>query len=353
LYTQQRAAYLFKQMVEAVGYCHKMNVTHRDLKLENFVFETKEKHSQLKLIDFGLSKRYSKGIKRMKTLVGTSYYMAPEVLNEYTSYNNKCDVWSLGVILYMMLTGTPPFGGEDEHMILENVKNNNISFLDEDWACMPEAEDLVKHMIVYDPKSRYSAQDVLDHAWLQKYSRKESKKEGIQEVISDEVIKSMTKYANMEKLKKTAVQVVAFTLSPKEINQLRDQFKVFDSDGSGTVSLAEFRSGMENNAVMDEQAIAELFSKIDSDHTGLISYSEFISASLSTSVKLNEERLCAAFDRLDPDNSGFIDATELGNLLQGTVDQEDIDKMISDADATGENDGKISKAEFVTLVQSY
>jgi len=350
-YTEQRAAHLFKQMVEAVHYCHKMNVTHRDLKLENFVFETKEKHSVLKLIDFGLSKRYmgGGGISRMKTMVGTSYYMAPEVLDQHVSYNNKCDVWSLGVILYMMLTGSPPFGGRNETEILENVRHNNIRFDSDDWADMREAEDLVRHMIVFDPSHRYSCKDVLDSKWLRKNAYSD-----VQQMISSDVIKSMTQYANMEKLKKTAVQVVAVTLSPAEINKLRDQFKVFDTDGSGTVSLSEFRAGMEKTAGMDSQSIAELFSKIDSDHTGLISYSEFISASLSTSVHLNEDRLCAAFDKLDPDSSGFIDAHELSTLLKDTVKQEDIEKMIASADAvTGDTDGKISKKEFLSVVSDH
>jgi len=349
-YTQQRAAGLFKQMVEAVLYCHKMNVTHRDLKLENFVFETREKDSQLKLIDFGLSKRYSGGgIKRMKTMVGTSYYMAPEVLNEYISYTNKCDVWSLGVIMFMMLTGMPPFGGNGEKDIMDAVARNDIAFYEEDWAQMPEAAALVKSMLVVDPTLRFSCQQVLASEWIQKFSQSD----GVHQMISTDVIKSMTKYADMEKLKKTAVQVVAFTLPPAEIKKLRDQFKAFDADGSGTLCLPEFRQAMEKHDGMDAQHIADLFSKIDSDHTGLISYSEFISASLSTSVHLNEERLAAAFDKLDPDKSGFIDAQELRHLLKGTVEKSDIDQMIADADAEGENDGKISRDEFIRLVSGH
>merc|ERR1719265_2392090 len=172
-------------------------------------------------------------------------------------------------------------------------------------------------------------------------------------MISADVIKSMSAYANMENLKKTAVQVVAFTLAPNEIKKLRDQFKVLDTDGSGTVSLTEFRVGMEKHEGMDPKSIADLFAKIDSDHTGLISYSEFISASLSTAVHLNEDRLCAAFDKLDPDGSGFIDAHELGTLLKGIVDQSEIDKMIADGDSHGEHDGKISKEEFIACVHKH
>merc|ERR1719265_2897144 len=140
-------------------------------------------------------------------------------------------------------------------------------------------------------------------------------------MISADVIKSMSAYANMENLKKTAVQVVAFSLSPEEIKKLRDQFKVLDTDGSGTVSLTEFRVGMEKHEGMDPKSIADLFAKIDSDHTGLISYSEFISASLTTSVNLTEERLFVAFDKLDPDSSGYIDAQELHTILKDTAKQ--------------------------------
>merc|ERR1711934_1331611 len=347
-YTQHRAAFLFKQMVGAVGYCHKMRVTHRDLKLENFVFESREPTAQLKLIDFGLSSRHEKaGLKRMKTLVGTPYYMAPEVIDRSVQYDNECDVWSLGVILYMMLTGSPPFNGGNEMHIMQSVRKNDIEYEDQSWEKMPEAKALVKQMLQVNPKKRYTCDQVLHSKWLEQYSPKTASKA---EMISPDVIKSMTNYANMEKLKRTAVQVVAFTLPPSEIKKLRDLFKAFDTDGSGTLSLAEFRGAMEKHAAMDGKSVADLFSKIDSDHTGLISYSEFISSSLSTYVHLNEERLTAAFDKLDPDKSGFIDAHELGNLLKGSVEQKDIDQMIADADAEGENDGKISRDEFIKIV---
>jgi len=249
----------------------------------------------------------------------------------------------------MLLTGQPPFEGGDEAAITESIQRNKIMFEKKFWADKTEAKTLIKHMLRVKRKKRYTCDQVLASPWLKKFaSEKDADRD---QMISGEVIKSMTLYADMEKLKKTAIQVVAFTLVPAEIKNLRDQFKALDTDGSGTLSLKEFRVGMERHEGMDRKSIADLFAKIDSDHTGLISYSEFISASLSTSVHLNEDRLSAAFDKLDPDASGYIDSHELGALLKQTVVQSDIDKMIADADSHGENDGKISKQEFIALVQ--
>jgi len=120
---------------------------------------------------------------------------------------------------------------------------------------MPEAAALVKSMLVVDPTKRLSCQQVLESEWIQKFSQSD----GVHQMISTDVIKSMTKYADMEKLKKTAVQVVAFTLPPAEIKKLRDQFKAFDADGSGTLSLPEFRQAMEKHNGMDAKHIADLF----------------------------------------------------------------------------------------------
>lgn len=122
-YTEPEAARLVFKMLSAIAYCHRQGVSHRDLKLENFIFVTKSPDSDLKLIDFGLSKKYGSSIRRMSTMVGTPYYMAPEVVTGKDSgYTQACDVWSIGVITYMLLSGTPPFKGESDHQVLQSVR---------------------------------------------------------------------------------------------------------------------------------------------------------------------------------------------------------------------------------------
>lgn len=350
-YSQRDAAHLFKQMVSAVSYCHRMGIAHRDLKLENFVFSDRTKDKVLKLIDFGLSRKYgAAGVKRMKSMVGTGYYMAPEVLNSRYDHSNKygekCDVWSLGVILFMMLTGMPPFDGKDDTEILDNVRKGNLTKFDPREFNYPQARDLITNMLNVDPVERLSCEQVLKHPWFTTFADP-----SVKATIPKKVVKSMYQFARLENLKKTALEAVTATLTAKEIKELSTSFRNIDTDGSGHISIAEFQKAL--GAQMQDDAIKKLFEMIDTDHTGLISYSEFIASTLFHQDILTPERLLAAFERLDPDHSGYIEASELAKLLPGTS-ASDIEKMISECDKpdgeAASPDGKISKAEFISMI---
>lgn len=152
-------------------YCHTNGIVHRDLKPENFMFESDKKDSRLKLIDFGLSRSFYKFEKkgmgkviRMKTKAGTAFFMAPEVIIQ--NYTKECDLWSIGVILYVMLSGYPPFFGNNEREILENVLAGKYDFDDEVWnSISDEAKDLIGKLLV--PESeRLRANDIKKHPWL-------------------------------------------------------------------------------------------------------------------------------------------------------------------------------------------
>jgi calcium-dependent protein kinase len=110
------AAKIFRQILNAINYCHKLEIAHRDLKPENFLYETKDEASEIKVIDFGLSKicntKNTGKIERLKTRAGTPYYISPEVLAG--NYDKQCDLWSAGCILYILLCGYPPFYGDDD-----------------------------------------------------------------------------------------------------------------------------------------------------------------------------------------------------------------------------------------------
>ena len=127
-FTEKEAAFIFQQIISAIFYCHKNFIVHRDLKPENFLFQNPDFRSTLKIIDFGLSKIWAKGEdqKSFRTRAGTPYYIAPEVLAG--DYDESCDIWSSGCILYILLCGYPPFYGSSDAQILERVKKGAYSF---------------------------------------------------------------------------------------------------------------------------------------------------------------------------------------------------------------------------------
>ena len=152
-----------KQLLSAVNYIHSNNIVHRDLKPENILLDTK-KDNIIKIIDWGTARFFDKS-KKMNRINGTPYYIAPEVLAE--KYDEKCDIWSCGVIMYIMLCGYPPFNAESDELILEKIKKGKFSFPPEEWdSVSPLAKDLVTKMLEFHPSKRLSANEALTHKWL-------------------------------------------------------------------------------------------------------------------------------------------------------------------------------------------
>lgn len=171
-FNEQQAAVIFKQIVLALNYCHAEGICHRDLKPENFLFVDKTDESDLKIIDFGLSKIISSQgtLKKMKTRAGTPYYISPEVLEG--SYNISCDMWSAGCMLYILLCGYPPFYGDDNQEILQMVQKGEFDFDGEEWdEVSNDAKDLIKKLICK-PSKRLTAEETLKHRWVRNLTKK-------------------------------------------------------------------------------------------------------------------------------------------------------------------------------------
>lgn len=165
-FSEEIAASLMNQLLSAIVYCHERKIVHRDLKPENVLIEASSGSKlTIKIIDFGTAQTFTAAAK-LKVTMGTPYYIAPEVLMK--SYNEKCDVWSAGVILYILLSGTPPFDGKTDDDIMKAVKKTKYSFHNKIWDDIsPEAKDLVSKMLKYPPEARITAQEAFSHSWIQ------------------------------------------------------------------------------------------------------------------------------------------------------------------------------------------
>lgn len=160
-FSERRAANYMRKILSAIKHVHEQMICHRDLKPENFLLSDTSEDAEIKLIDFGLSKRFGSRVKsaqknvqsKLKTVVGTPYYVAPEVLKQKElGYDKACDVWSLGIILYIFLCGYPPFEGDNSSEIFKNVLRNDVTFAEDDWgAISDEAKDLIVRMLNKDP----------------------------------------------------------------------------------------------------------------------------------------------------------------------------------------------------------
>ncbi|KAM3281147.1 calcium-dependent protein kinase 1 [Capsicum chacoense] len=342
-YTERKAAELTRTIFGVVEACHSLSVMHRDLKPENFLFVDQKEDSLLKTIDFGLSVFFKPG-ERFTDVVGSPYYVAPEVLKK--RYGPEADVWSAGVIVYILLSGVPPFWAENEQGIFEQVLHGDLDFSSDPWPSISEdAKDLVRGMLVRDPRKRLTAHEVLCHRWVQVDGVAPDKP------LDSAVLSRMKQFSAMNKLKKMALRVIAESLSEEEIAGLKEMFKMIDTDNSGQITFEELKVGLKRvGANLKESEIYDLMQAADVDNSGTIDYGEFIAATLHFNKIEREDHLFAAFSYFDKDGSGYITADELQQACEEFgIGDAHLEDMIRDADQ--DNDGRIDYNEFVAMMQ--
>ncbi|CAM6093245.1 unnamed protein product [Calypogeia fissa] len=345
-YSERAAAVVTRTIVEVVQLCHKHGVMHRDLKPENFLFANKKENSLLKAIDFGLSVFFKPG-ERFSEIVGSPYYMAPEVLKR--NYGPEVDVWSAGVILYILLCGVPPFWAETEQGVAQAILRGALDFKRDPWPKVSDsAKSLVLHMLEPDPKSRSTAQQVLDHPWLQN-ARKASNTP-----LGDAVRSRLKQFSAMNKLKKKALRIIAEHLSGEEVDGLKDLFRSMDTDGSGSITFQELKVGLHKmGSQLTESEARMLMDSADVNGNGSLDYGEFVAATIHLQRMDNDEHLRKAFNYFDKDESGYIDIEELKLALQdelGPNDTDVINDIIREVDT--DKDGQISYEEFVSMMRT-
>ncbi|KAL2316755.1 hypothetical protein Fmac_030631 [Flemingia macrophylla] len=344
-YSERAAASICRQIVKVVHVCHFMGVMHRDLKPENFLLSSKDDKALLKATDFGLSVFIEEG-KVYRDIVGSAYYVAPEVLRR--SYGKEIDIWSAGVILYILLSGVPPFWAETEKGIFDAILQGHIDFESHPWPSISNsAKDLVCKMLIKEPKKRITPAQVLEHPWLKEGGNASDKP------IDNAVLSRMKQFRAMNKLKKLALKVIAENLSEEEIQGLKAMFTNMDTDNSGTITYEELRAGLQRlGSKLTEAEVKQLMDAADVDGNGTIDYIEFITATMHRHKLERDEHLYKAFQYFDKDSSGYITRDELETAMKeyGMGDEATIRDIISEVDT--DNDGRINYEEFCTMMRS-
>lgn len=345
-YNERAAAKIARTIMEVVQACHKGGVIHRDLKPENFLFANKKENAPLKAIDFGLSVTFTPG-ERFSEIVGSPYYMAPEVLRR--SYGPEVDVWSAGVMLYILLCGVPPFWAETESGVAQAILRGVVDFSREPWPKVSDrAKSLVRKMLELNPRRRMTAQQVLDHPWIQNISQ-------APEVPLGEVVRSRLKhFSAMNKLKKKALRVIAELMSGEEVEGLKQMFNMMDTNKRGELTFEEFKAGLRKlGSHLAEQEIQQLMDAGDVDKKGTLDYGKFAALTLQLQKLSSDDCLHKAFSYFDRDGNGFIDMYELKQALSDDLGPNDgylVFDIMNEVDL--DKDGQISYEEFSKMMQA-
>lgn len=340
-YTEAEAARILSSILSAITYMHSRNISHRDLKFENVLFANGSPMSDIKLIDFGLSHVYID--KKLTDVVGTIYTMAPEVI--LGNHTDKADMWSIGVIAFMLLSSAFPFWGRERMEVARRIINCEYKFKGKRWKKpSTQAKEFIKQLLVTDPDERLDAESALGSAWLNR--RYDSKVRVPSEEEENMARASIVRYAGYTKLKKLALMVVAHKSSSEEIGILRKVFKKYDLRSDGSIWFEDFCKAMGGLGHSDEE-LRSLFDAVDLDGSNRIRYTEFIAATIEAHGAISEARLAEAFDCLDSDDSGYITAEDLIGILGQNFPRDEINAIIAEADLT--EDRSVSYSEFLAL----
>lgn len=313
-FTEKQAAEYMRQILSAIAYCHEKQLVHCDLKPENIMLESPNS-SLIKIIDFGNSSICAKD-QRLTNKFGSVYYVAPEVLN--SSYNEKCDVWSLGVILYLLLTGKPPFNGNSDQQILQKVYAGTYTMdIPEMAEISATAKDLIKKMLTFKMDERITAKDCLNHPWIKQEGKVQELSS--QSTINRRSLRNLKTFRSESMLQEAVMYFIVNQLTGKEEREdLMNVFMSLDSDHDGKLTRADLILGylnMGEDPSTVETLVDDILKNVDKNEKGFIDYSEYVTVALSKRKLFSEEKLNAAFKIFGGDEKGYINAEDFKNTL--------------------------------------
>ncbi|KAJ1405221.1 Serine/threonine-protein kinase, active site [Sesbania bispinosa] len=344
-YSEEDARVVLIQILSVVAYCHLQGVVHRDLKPENFLFSSEDENSTLKAIDFGLSD-YVKPEERLNDIVGSAYYVAPEVLHR--SYGTEADMWSIGVIAYILLCGSRPFWARTESGIFRAVLKADPSFDEAPWPSLsPDAKDFVKRLLNKDFRKRLTAAQALSHPWLANHCDD-------MRIPFDMIIHKLVKtYICSSSLRKSALGALAKTLTLVQLAYLREQFTLLGPNKNGLISMQNFKTAILRSATdaSKDSRVLDYVNMVGSIQYRKLDFEEFCAAAISVhqleGMDSWEQHARRAYELFEKDGNRPIMIEELASEL-GLSPSVPIHVVLQDW--IRHSDGKLSFLGFVRLL---
>ena len=350
-FCESKAKKIIKQILQALNYLHSNNLVHRDIKSENILVEysyAEHDDVNIKIIDFGTC-NYVTQDKHLTMKVGSPYYIAPEVLK--SDYNNKCDIWSTGIILYIMLIGFPPFSGNNYNDMYQNIQKAKLNTTLTQWQLLSEnSKDLITKMLNKDINARLNAQECLNHPWFNEldiqYNNKHSNK------LMNNVLNNIVSFNAKEKLQQSTIAyIVHFLYYSEDLNQLKNAFKDLDVNNDGMLTLTELKNGFDRyfGKGISEMKLQEIMEDIDGNNDGVISYEEFLRVAIKKEELIEEQNLKLAFEKFDTNEDGKLSKEEIKKVLYA-ANFDYINILLKEIDTNG--DGYLNYEEFKNLMNA-
>lgn len=341
VFSEATAAFYFRHMCEAVRWCHEHHVAHRDIKPENFLLSDSSDAAELKLTDFGLSTFVASKDTVIRDACGSAYYIAPEVFQR--RYTQACDLWSLGVVLYLLLSGTVPFGAEaeEEMQVYRAIQTEPLRLHGGQWRSISSAaQELVVGLLEKDASKRYTIEQVLSHPWV-------TGRAAPRAALDPGVVRSMAAFTNNNRFRKQALKLITSMLSAADVAKLRQQFVAIDTDGTGTITRDELADALHVLGLDSSTDPNALFAQLDADGDGVISYEEFLVATAERQLVHHQTHMWWVFCQYDKDGDGTITVQELRDALKGEPEAT-VQDFIAEYD--NDNDGTINYEEFMRML---
>lgn len=265
-YSERQAAMIIRQVIYAISYMHKRQCVHKDLKIENILFESDDPDNfTVKLIDFGLAKTYGDSSSSIPDRTGTYYTIAPETLSKDGSYTPKVDLWAIGVITYLLISGDRPFRGKTPAEMVQNILHSDLVFDAQVWKRRsPECKAFISSLLQKDPNLRLDAEGALKHPWFLLHA------DVLKSLATDEVLESvrdsLSHYSETSsQFKRLALNVVAKQSCSDQLHDVRDAFFRIDEGNDGYIIMEEFKKVFQSsNTKMDytDDEIEAIFHKL-------------------------------------------------------------------------------------------
>ena len=378
-YREAKVANLVKSVLRTTVQCHRRGIIYRDIKPDNFLFQTEDQDSPLKATDFGLAGKLPPNGENLARRCGTPSYMAPEVIER--NYNSPADVWSAGVVTYQLLSGRLPFTDKinprpNAKEVFRAILEDPIDFETDPWPEVSEdAKDFVKKLLNKDPDARPTARAALLHPWLTKSEAlwKAEALKGKDTALNGQVVARLQRFATQGLLKRSVLRLItsemlsedmedAVSLKNADLATLKKLFEKLDTSGDNMVELVELEVGLrEIGYDVTGKESKQLLGSLDTSGDGLIDVNEFTAALLDwEKIEKTSDYpkwVERAFKVLDKDGSGEIDADEVAELIFEDWEEDNdsvrtsiIRACIREADKDG--NGQIDLEEFAGLLQS-